>query len=112
MYPQGAHSVLRVTDESSFQQCTKPANVQAMTSGSDVIPLAAPGKKWYICGVSDHCEAKNQKLAITVLAQDGSVVSSPSPNSPPVSAAGANFAAVYYGLMAFAVGFFGMLNVV
>ncbi|KAH7549526.1 hypothetical protein JRO89_XS13G0045200 [Xanthoceras sorbifolium] len=111
-YPSQAHSVLRISDESSFKQCSKPDGVLALTSGNDVITLATPGKKWYICGVGKHCEAANQKLAITVLPQDGSA-SSPSPNSPPLSAAArASFASVYYGLSAFVVVFLGVLNMV
>ncbi|KAI9173615.1 hypothetical protein LWI28_003945 [Acer negundo] len=109
-YPAGAHSVVRVGDAPSFQQCLKPDNVETLTSGSDVITLATPGKKWYICVVAEHCEAANQKLAITVLPQDGSDASSPSPNSPPLSAARASFDSIYYGVMAFVIGFLGMLN--
>ena len=78
--------------------------MEALTSGSDVITLATPGKKWYICGVAEHCEAANQKLAITVLPQDGSDA------SLPLSAARASFASIYYGVMAFVIGFLGMLN--
>lgn len=75
-YPQGVHNVHRV-DLASFQNCTKPADV-ALTSGNDVITLASPGKKWYLCSAATHCATGNQKLAITVLEKDESPAPSPS----------------------------------
>ncbi|KAF3448441.1 hypothetical protein FNV43_RR09154 [Rhamnella rubrinervis] len=65
-YKQGTDSVLRVNG-TGFQQCEAPYGTQPLTSGNDVVILATPGRKWYISGVSDHCEFGNQKLAITVL---------------------------------------------
>ncbi|XP_048435485.1 blue copper protein-like [Pyrus x bretschneideri] len=48
-----------------------------LTSGKDAINLATPGRKWYICGVSQHCLDAGQKLAITVF--PSSFAPSPSP---------------------------------
>ncbi|KAH7514059.1 hypothetical protein FEM48_Zijuj11G0048300 [Ziziphus jujuba var. spinosa] len=83
-YPQGAHNVLRVNG-TGFQQCQAPEGTEALTSGNDVITLATPGRKWYICGVSRHCEVGNQKLLITVLPQQLSPVYSPAPSPSPSS---------------------------
>ncbi|KAJ4712902.1 putative Blue copper protein [Melia azedarach] len=111
-YEQGAHNVIRA-DGASFQQCAKPNGVEALTTGSDVITLATPGRKWYFCGVGKHCEVGNQKLAITVLAAEGeSPASAPSPsaNTPP-SAATARTASVFYGMMAVVLAFAAVVMV-
>ena len=68
-------------DGAGFKQCMAPAGTAALTSGNDVITLATPGRKWYICGVGQHCEVGNQKLVITVLDQVSSPA--PSPSTPP-----------------------------
>ncbi|KAK9927399.1 hypothetical protein M0R45_024583 [Rubus argutus] len=48
----------------------------SITRGKDVINLATPGRKWYICGVSNHCAVEGQKLVITVMPS----LSAPSPS--------------------------------
>ncbi|KAI3991305.1 hypothetical protein MKX01_034624 [Papaver californicum] len=58
----------------------------ALTTGNDVITLATPGRKWYICGVGQHC-AGGQKLFITV--QDAA------PQPAPTSSANGIFASGY-----------------
>ncbi|EYU40557.1 hypothetical protein MIMGU_mgv1a021699mg [Erythranthe guttata] len=60
MYKSGAHNVR--------------LNYLVATTGNDVIPLATPGKKWYICTVGEHC-SKGMKLVITVSGAEGSVTS-------------------------------------
>ncbi|RVW14249.1 hypothetical protein CK203_113116 [Vitis vinifera] len=60
---------------------------EAITTGNDVITLAAPGRKWYICGVNDNCANYGQKLVITVLEESASPAPAlsnpiaPAPNS-------------------------------
>ncbi|KAI4332498.1 hypothetical protein L6164_017402 [Bauhinia variegata] len=66
-YPTGKHNVFKV-DGIGFKNCVAPAATQAMTSGEDTIELATPGRKWYICGVANHCQT-GQKLVIDVLSQ-------------------------------------------
>ncbi|GFZ02167.1 hypothetical protein Acr_15g0007760 [Actinidia rufa] len=80
-YLPGAHNVFRV-DGTAFQQCAPPANSEALTSGNDVITLATPGRKWYLCGIGKHCASGNMKLAITVLPQVESPAPAPSPILP------------------------------
>ncbi|XP_010058204.2 blue copper protein 1b [Eucalyptus grandis] len=65
-YPEGAHDVLKVNG-TGFQQCAAPAGTPALSTGNDVVPLLTPGRKWYICGISNHCATGNMKLVITVL---------------------------------------------
>ncbi|KAI3468841.1 hypothetical protein Pfo_025504 [Paulownia fortunei] len=68
-YSQGAHNVYRVNG-TAFQQCILPSAFEALTSGDDMITLATPGRKWYICGISNHC-ASGMKLVITVASAEG-----------------------------------------
>ncbi|KAI3924428.1 hypothetical protein MKW98_032629 [Papaver atlanticum] len=68
MYTPGSHNVFKVNG-TEFDQCIKPEPKLALATGNDVITLATSGKKWYICGVAQHC-AGGQKLFITV--QDAS----------------------------------------
>ncbi|KAJ9556086.1 hypothetical protein OSB04_010700 [Centaurea solstitialis] len=76
--PVGAHNVFRV-NETVFQQCMIPPAIEALTNGYDVITLATPGRKWYICGVGKHCEMGGMKLFINVLPQSTPLVPSVSP---------------------------------
>ncbi|XVF06637.1 hypothetical protein REPUB_Repub06bG0067100 [Reevesia pubescens] len=64
-YPQGNHNVFKVNG-TAFKNCDVPPANEAVTSCNDTIVLATPGRKWYICGVSNHCAAYGQKLKITV----------------------------------------------
>lgn len=106
-YPEGAHNVLKVNG-TGFQQCVAPAETEALRSGNDVITLATPGRKWYICGVSRHCEAANQKLFITVLPQVSSPAFSPAPTPYPTSAATTSFASSPSGWLLGIVGLVGI----
>ncbi|KAJ4844299.1 hypothetical protein Tsubulata_030499 [Turnera subulata] len=74
----GSHNVFKVNG-TEFEKCIKPPPDEALTSGNDTIVLATPGRKWYLCGVGQHCEVGGQKLAITVqaLAQPPSIAPSP-----------------------------------
>ncbi|PWA75032.1 Cupredoxin [Artemisia annua] len=64
-YAAGKHNVFSVNGN-LFQQCSIPPTNEALTSGYDVITLATPGRKWYICGVGKHCESGGMKLFINV----------------------------------------------
>ncbi|KAK1436188.1 hypothetical protein QVD17_01966 [Tagetes erecta] len=76
-YAYGKHNVHKVNG-TAFQQCSIPPTNEALTSGYDVITLATPGRKWYICGVGKHCESGGMKLFINVLSH------APSPPPPSV----------------------------
>ncbi|KAL0393425.1 UNVERIFIED_CONTAM: Lamin-like protein [Sesamum latifolium] len=80
-YDNTAHTVTKVNG-SDFQQCVASNASNLLTSGSDEITLSAPGKKWYICSIADHC-AKGMKLVITVSAP-GAPAPAPVPwHAPP-----------------------------
>ncbi|KAF5460771.1 hypothetical protein F2P56_020616 [Juglans regia] len=104
-YTENSHNVLKVNG-TGFQDCVAPAGTEALTSGNDVITLATPGRKWYICGVSKHCEVGNQKLFITVLPQ---TLLSPASAPSPTSAAWGCSATAYRGWI---VAIFGILMMV
>ena len=72
----------------TFTNYTMPPANEALTTGNDVITMATPGRKWYICGVNDHCTNYGQKLAITVLEELASPAPAPSiPTAPASSSA-------------------------
>ncbi|XP_011081178.1 chemocyanin-like [Sesamum indicum] len=76
-YDNTAHNVAKVNG-SDFQQCVASNASNLLTSGNDEITLSAPGKKWYICSIADHC-AKGMKLVITVSAVPGAPAPAPLP---------------------------------
>ncbi|KAI3453617.1 hypothetical protein Pfo_010280 [Paulownia fortunei] len=89
MYTPGAHNVIKVNG-ADFQRCSSNETAVPFTSGNDVIPLAATGKKWYICDIGDHC-SKGMKLVITVSEAEGpspAPISGSSAPPPGTSAAG------------------------
>ena len=77
-YAVGKHNVFKVNG-TAFQSCTIPPASEALTTGSDRIVLAIPGRKWYICGVVGHCNA-GQKLVITVQPQTLPPTPAPAPS--------------------------------
>ncbi|KZV45319.1 hypothetical protein F511_04057 [Dorcoceras hygrometricum] len=89
MYKAGAHDVQKV-NVSDFKQCksTNSSN-KPLTSGNDMITLTSPGKKWYICGIGEHCQ-KGMQLSITVSAQGPAPTPKPWPTAPPPSSSPAN----------------------
>ncbi|XP_055826303.1 mavicyanin-like [Solanum dulcamara] len=83
-YNEGSHNVYKA-DLAAFQNCKPSANVEPLTSGNDVIDLKSPGKKWYLCGIKNHCE-QGMKVAVNVLpAKEGAGSSSASGISTPNS---------------------------
>ncbi|KAL6327963.1 hypothetical protein AAG906_031307 [Vitis piasezkii] len=78
-YTAGRHNVFKVNG-TAFMNCTIPPANEALSTENDVITLAAPGRKWYICCVNNHCANYGQKLAITVL--EASASPAPAPSTP------------------------------
>lgn len=105
-YTKGSHNVLKV-DGVGFQQCAKPDGVEPLISGNDVITLATTGKKWYICGVSNHCTS-GMRLVINVTPELGSPAPAPSYNSNPGSAAVREMVPRFFAWMISAFGVFMM----
>ena len=78
-----------------FQSCTFPPKNEALSTGKDIIQLKTEGRKWYVCGVADHCSARQMKLVVTVLAEGA-----PAPSPPPSSLARSVESSVYGVIMA------------
>ncbi|KAK2362068.1 blue copper protein 1a [Trifolium repens] len=78
-YDPSKHNVFKVNG-TLFQSCTFPPANEALSTGKDVIQLKTGGRKWYVCGVADHCSARQMKLVITVLG-DGAPAPSPTSNA-------------------------------
>ncbi|XP_057437744.1 blue copper protein 1a-like [Lotus japonicus] len=76
IYDNISHNVFKVNG-TMFKDCTNPPANEALSSGHDIIPLKTGGRKWYICGVDDHC-AREMKLVINVQGE-GSPSPAPSP---------------------------------
>ncbi|XP_073129777.1 mavicyanin-like [Henckelia pumila] len=102
MYKQGFHNVLKVNG-SDFKQCLSTnTSVKPLISGNDVVTLANPGKKWYICGVAGHC-SKGMQFSITVsLAEGPAPAPTPTPGSttptPDASAAANEISPLKYSM--------------
>jgi hypothetical protein len=77
-----------------FQNCTFPPANEALSTGKDIIQLETEGRKWYVCGIANHCSANRMKLVITVLER------APSPSPPPSSVAHSFISSVFGVVMA------------
>ncbi|KAF7101924.1 hypothetical protein CFC21_103131 [Triticum aestivum] len=110
-YPAAAHNVVEVT-KTAYDNCSSSSPVATFPSGNDVIPLAAVGTRYFICGLPGHC-AGGMKVQVNVQskvvrcrrrgARQRCTQTTPQPNSAaqagaqPVVALG--LAAVVAGLM-------------
>ncbi|OAY81028.1 uclacyanin 1-like [Ananas comosus] len=72
---QSFHDVVEVK-KSGYDSCSAANSLATYTGGRTAIPLASPGKRYFICGVPGHCTA-GMKLEVDVL---------PSAASPPPTA--------------------------
>ncbi|CAA2945768.1 basic blue -like [Olea europaea subsp. europaea] len=105
MYDKASHNVLKVNG-SDFQTCLTSNTTGLLTSGNDVITLAKPGKKWYICAVEDH-STEGMKLVINV-----SEAAAPTPLPPQKpGSSGASEISTFksFGLMLAALAAFKMI---
>ncbi|XP_030459488.2 cysteine-rich receptor-like protein kinase 10 [Syzygium oleosum] len=80
------HDVTEVT-KGDYDSCQVTSPIQTYTSGSTVIPLTSPGKKYFICSSPGHCAA-GMKLQINTLTASSTTSQSPAtlPTLGPVSA--------------------------
>ncbi|XP_044947783.1 blue copper protein 1a-like [Hordeum vulgare subsp. vulgare] len=63
-YNIGAHNVVEVAGP-DFLTCTQSANAIIWNSGEDQVTLDKAGRRWFFCGVDQHCQ-NGMKLKITV----------------------------------------------
>ncbi|KAL3714790.1 hypothetical protein ACJRO7_006658 [Eucalyptus globulus] len=88
------HDVSEVT-KADYDSCQATSAIQTYTSGSTVIPLTSPGKRYFICSSPGHCAA-GMKLQINTLTTSSAPSQSPAtlpplgPVSTPSPATGAD----------------------
>ncbi|VAI23043.1 unnamed protein product [Triticum turgidum subsp. durum] len=82
-YNSPAHNVVEVGGP-DFLKCSQPANAVVLTTGEDRVTLDKAGRKWFFCGVGQHCE-NGMKLKITILE---TAPPTPQPAPPPTNPAG------------------------
>ena len=80
-YGSTSHNVLEVGGP-DFLTCNKAAAANVMSSGEDRVTLDKAGRRWFFCGVGEHCK-NNMKLKITVL--DTAALAPQGPLAPPPS---------------------------
>jgi hypothetical protein len=79
-YPSDKHNVMEVTG-ADFKACNVTGNaLGTWNSGSDTVPLDK-GRRWFVCGVGNHCDQGMKLLVIT-----GDAAAQP-PAGPPSSSA-------------------------
>jgi hypothetical protein len=93
-YDPSRHNVFKVNG-TLFQSCTFPPANEALSTGKDIIQLKTEGRKWYVCGIANHCSARQMKFVITVLPEGA-----PAPSPPPSSAAHSIVSSVFGVVMA------------
>ncbi|XP_042419585.1 blue copper protein 1b-like [Zingiber officinale] len=81
-YAAGFHNVIPVSGE-EFKACQPNGGNKVLRSGRDVVLLKTPGRKWYLCGVADHCELGQKLLVVVLPAPTSPPAPSPDPYSPP-----------------------------
>lgn len=75
------HNVVEVTKD-AYEACSTTNPVSYDNSGSSTIALAAPGKRYFICGAPGHCQA-GMKLEVDVADRPAPMTPSPPPLLPP-----------------------------
>ncbi|KAM7492323.1 hypothetical protein LguiA_035244 [Lonicera macranthoides] len=79
------HNVIEVT-KADFDSCQATNALQTYTDGATTIPLAAPGKRYFICGTPGHC-SQGMKVEVDTLEASAPplAVATPSTDELPVS---------------------------
>ncbi|GJN40505.1 hypothetical protein PR202_gb29726 [Eleusine coracana subsp. coracana] len=80
-YPVGQHDVVEVTKE-AFDSCTAANAIATHTNGNDIIPLTAPGTRYFLCSIGTHC-ANGMKIQVDVVS--GATSMAPTPAGAPGS---------------------------
>jgi hypothetical protein len=86
-YSPELHDVVEVS-KAGYDACSSANNISASRTGNDVVALTAPGTRYFLCGLTGHCDS-GMKIRIDVVAAGGSS-SSNSPAAAPTSTAAAS----------------------
>lgn len=53
-------------DQKSYENCIAPPSAKVMASGQDVIDITFPGKRYFICGIGNHCKEGAMKVEFDI----------------------------------------------
>lgn len=70
-----------------YDACSSANNVSAFRSGNDVVALTAVGTRYFLCGLTGHCDS-GMKIRVDVVAASTGPVA-----APPTTSAGGNVVA-------------------
>ncbi|XP_015695488.2 blue copper protein-like [Oryza brachyantha] len=68
-YSKELHDVVEVT-KAGYDACSNANNISAFRSGNDVVALSAVGTRYFLCGLTGHCDS-GMKIRIDVVAAAG-----------------------------------------
>ncbi|KAF0924529.1 hypothetical protein E2562_010174 [Oryza meyeriana var. granulata] len=69
-YSRELHDVVEVT-KAGYEACSNANNISAFRSGNDVVALTAVGTRYFLCGLTGHCDS-GMKIRIDVVATSAS----------------------------------------
>ncbi|KAJ1267184.1 hypothetical protein BS78_07G036800 [Paspalum vaginatum] len=92
-YSPELHDLVEVT-RAGYDACSNANNISASRTGNDVVPLTAVGTRYFICGLTGHCDS-GMKIRVDVVAAPGpGPAAAAGPTSSSSSAAPSTAAAV------------------
>lgn len=91
-YSRELHDVVEV-GKAGYDSCSNANNVSAFRSGNDVVALTAVGTRYFLCGLTGHCD-NGMKIRIDVVAATAGPTAAPPPTT---SAAGSMVAGAGLG---------------
>ncbi|TKW09094.2 hypothetical protein SEVIR_6G069300v4 [Setaria viridis] len=88
-YSPELHDVVEVT-KAGYDACSSANNISAFRSGNDVVALADVGTRYFLCGLTGHCDS-GMKIRIDVVAAaaPGPAAAAAGPSSSSASRAAA-----------------------
>uniref|UniRef100_A0A0D9X467 Phytocyanin domain-containing protein n=1 Tax=Leersia perrieri TaxID=77586 RepID=A0A0D9X467_9ORYZ len=96
-YSRELHDVVEVT-KAGYDACSNANNISAFRSGNDVITLAAVGTRYFLCGLTGHCDS-GMKIRIDVIAAASGPSAAAGPTAaPPPSTTSASSPPVTAGI--------------
>ena len=67
-YSTAVHNVVEVS-KTGYDSCNGSSPISTFPTGNDVVPLATVGTRYFICGVSGHCNA-GMKVEVNVKSKE------------------------------------------
>jgi len=80
-YSPELHDVVEVT-KAGYDACSSANNISAFRTGNDVVPLAAVGTRYFLCGLTGHC-SNGMKIRVYVVAGGATPGPAPAASSTP-----------------------------